>query len=384
MRKRAFLILAAILANTVLCTGCWNYREIDNLSIVAGAAVDRAEQGKYKLTTEIVDLHESGTEPKIKSRKLVSYGDTLFDAVRNTMEITASRLYWGHVEIVVISQEVARDGIVDILDFLSRDAEPRLSMDLLISKEKTAGEILNLQSNTTEIRSFEINMMLDAQKSLSKILKVQVYEFINALSGQGISPSMPVIGATENEGRKTLELSGTAVFKKDKLVYLLDGDESKMLLFATNRIKGGLLVIKNASEDEKSNITLEILDSKTKIKPEYSNGKLSIRIDVKTKTALGEESKQARTYNEKVNMSLEKSASKILKASIEDTIKKVQQDVDVDIYGFGKAVREDLPALWEKIGSNWEEVFRNLDVKVNATVEIKDSGLLSKPIRIGD
>ncbi len=385
MKKRGCILIVLCLANIIINTGCWNYREINNLSIVSGVAVDKNEDGKYRITTEIVDLHEGGKDAGIKSKKLESYGDTLFDAVRNTLEVTAGKLYWGHVEIVIFSQDVAKEGVVQFMDFLVRDSEPRQSVDILISREKTAGEIFNFESSTTEIRSHEINEMLDTQKNLSKTTKVQVYEFINALSDEGICAVMPVVGSIVNEGKKDLELSGTAVFKQDKLVYMLNGDETKLFLYVMDKIKGGLLIIKDTTvKNKNSKLTLEIIKSKTKIKPVFIKGKLTMNIDIETKAALGQEGESERRYNEKINLMLQKDAEETLKRDIENLITNVKKNTDSDIFGFGRVIMKDKPDLWKKIGADWDDTFKKLDVKLNIDVDIQNSGLMSTPIRIGD
>lgn len=384
MRKRIFFLLAVFMVNMTMMAGCWNYREISSLSIVAGMAIDKDGQGKYKITIEIVDMHEGGREPKIKSKRLESYGDTILDAVRNAIKLNSYRLYWGHAEVVILSQEVAKEGIVQIIDILDRDAEPRLSIDLLVSKEKTAGELLSAQSVTTEIRSYEMNQMLDSQKSVSKAPKIQVYEFINALSGEGISPILPAVHLVITEGEETSELSGTAVFKRDKLVGFISEDETKSLLFITDKIKGGLLVLKENSESNHATITLEIFKNKTKVKPVYSNGKVSMDIEITTKVALDEHGANKNLTDEKGSLLLKRDAEELLKTNIKKVIQKLQKDFDADIFGFGKTIREDMPSLWKKIGPDWNHIFKNIDVNVDVNIEIKNTELLSKPIKVGD
>lgn len=384
MRKRVFFLIILLVINAAMLTGCWNYSEVDKFSIVAGVAVDKSEEGKYMLTIEIVDLHEGGRDAKIKSKLLETYGDTVFDAVRNAIKITAQKLYWGHAEIVILSREAAREGIVEIIDWLDRDAEPRLTIDILVSKEKTAKEILDSQSITTEIRSFEINKMLDTQRSLSKTFKVEVYEFIKALSDEGVSAVLPCVHLTENVGKKTSELSGTAVFKEDKLVGFLDDDETKYLRFITDKIKGGLLVLKEKPESGHANMTLEIFENKTKVKPAYANGKVSINIEIKTETALDEHGAKENFIDENRSLVLERDAEELLRVNIKNLIRKVQKDFNADIFGFGSTVRADMPPLWKEIGPDWDKIYKDLDVYVNATVEVQNSGLLSKPVKVGD
>ncbi|OPX44222.1 spore germination protein B3 precursor [Ruminiclostridium hungatei] len=384
MIKRVLCTILICSIPALFTTGCWNYREINQMSIVSGAAVDKTQDGKYKLTVEIIDLKSGGKDVVIHSKKLESYGDSFFDAVRNTIKFNSQKLYWGHVETIVISQKVAREGILQILDFLARDAEPRLSIDILISKEDTAAQILNSQSITTEVRAFEVNEMLDVEKALSKSVKTEVYQFINALGDEGVSAVVPVIGLKKNSGIETSQLSGTAVFKKDKLAYMFNEEDTKYYLFIINKVYGGLLVLQEKQGKNISDITLEIEKSKTEIKPVYSNGKLHFELTIRTKTNLGEVDNNAKYKN---NLEFEKvanEAEKMLKKEVERVIRAVQLEYDIDIFGFGKSVKEDIPDLWKKIQPQWADIFKDVPVKVDVDVKVNHSGLLSKSIMMGD
>lgn len=384
MRKRVSFLLVLFIINTTMLSGCWNYKEINQFSIVAGIAVDKGEEDKYKLTIEIIDMHEGGREAKVQSKLLEPHGESLLDAIRNTMKITAPKLYWGHLQIVILSQEVAKEGIIEILDILCRDSEPRLSVDLLVSKEKTAKEILESQSITTEIRSIEIRKMLDAVISLSKAPKVQVYQFVNDLSGEGVSPVLPAIQTTEINAKKTSELSGTAVFSKDKLVGFLDDDETKAFLFVRNKIKDGLFVVKESLESGIERMALKVINSKTKVKPVYSTGRVSIDIEINSKVGVDEHGARGNFISEEGSLILKNAAEKEITTHINKTIQRVQKDFDLDIFGFGSIIKAEIPNLWKEIGPDWNNIFKNLNVNVKSVVEIRNSGLLAKPIKMGD
>ena len=203
-----------------------------------------------------------------------------------------------------------------------RDQEPRINIDLLVSKEKTAKELLSQQSITTDIRALEMSSMLEANKSLAKAPKVGAYEFISALDSEGISPTLPAIGITISEGQKTSELSGTAVFKKDKLVGFLDEEESKLFLIIRNKIKGGLLIIDMSEDNPKDKVTLEIYKNKTKIKPEYSNGNIKIKINIKTEVSIGEEDANIDYMSKNGRTRLKEIAEKQIENQVKDLIKK--------------------------------------------------------------
>lgn len=381
---RITLLSALIFTDMFLVTGCWNYREIEKLSIVAGAAIDK-EDDQYLMTVEIANL-AGGKEAKVESKKIEAKGDTIFDAARNVIKISGKRLYWSHVKVVIFSQEIAREGIIQAIDWFNRDAETRMSTNMLISKEKTAKELLEKQSITAEIRSFEMYDMLTSQESLSKAPRIAVYEFINALAAQGKSAVLPAVGITENEGQKTSELSGTAVFKEDRLIDFLDGEDTKYFLFILNKVRGGLLIQKVRTESSDANVTLEIFSelTNTKIKPIYSNGKLTMKLDVYITVSIGEIGGTENYINEPGRAKLKKDVEESLKDNIKRVIKKVQNDYGSDIFGFGSIVKGDMPYVWKDIEKDWEKIYKDLDVNVNVDVDITNSALVVKPIKKGD
>lgn len=381
--KTKILLFILIIINITALSGCWNYRETEDISIVAGLAIDKGNAGEYILTFEIADLHEAGKDVKIKSKLLESTGTTIFDAVRNAIRFVAPRLYFGHLEIVIISQEVARDGVIEIIDFLSRDAEPRLTVELLVSKGKKANEILHAEAIESEINSYEIKRILDEGKQVSKSSKVEVFRFINSLPCEGVCPILPVIFMSETAGEKTSKVSGIAVFHGDKLSGFLTQDESLYFNFVVDDIEGGLLTLKSKPEEQNNDVTLEIYKNKTKVKPLCVDGKITMDINVKLQVLLAELGTTADLINETGRSWLEKAAEEKVRVNILKIIQKVQKEYGADIFGFGRVIQNVMPSTWKQIGKDWDNSFRNLDVNVNVSVEIKDSGLLRKPIVVG-
>ncbi|NLL71368.1 MAG: Ger(x)C family spore germination protein [Epulopiscium sp.] len=384
MKKNA-LLFSIMLITMLLLSGCWNYREIDKLAIVSGLAIDKNAQGdQFLLTAEIIDLKETMTQSKIASRKIEAKGESIFDAMRNMIKISAKKLYWSHAKAIVVSKDVATQDIVSIVDWISRDHEARITLNLFVSKEQTASELLFQQSVTTDIRSFEMEDMLMGNRSLSKAPNVKVYEFMNDLSEEGISGILPALGITMNMDEKTAELSGTAVFKKEKFIGFLDEEDSKFLLFVKDKIKGGVYTIKVEEESPNEIITLEIFKNKTKITPVYNNDILSIMISTTTEVAIEEQNTTNNYIDEEGRKKLISIAEKTLEQDVENTIKKVQQDFGSDIFGFGRIVKAEMPSLWKTMDKKWDTIFKDLEVHVNSEIKIKNSSLTSAPLKVGD
>lgn len=377
------LLSSLIFLNLFIISGCWNYREIDQLAIVAGSAIDKQDD-KYLVSAEIVNV-TGGKEAKVSPIVVTGKGDTIFDAIRNMIKISGKPLYWAHSEILIISEEIAREGVVEVIDLFTRDPETRMSSNLLISKEKTAKEILEQQSITTEIKSSEINRMLLSQKLLSKAPVIAVYQFVNNLADNTRAAVLPAIVIKKNQGKSVTELFGTAVFKKDKLSGFLNGEDTKYFLFAINKVRGGLLIQKEKLEGSNVKVSLEIFADKThtKIKPIYSNGKLTMKLEVFANVAIGELEGSKNYMNEPGRTKLKKAAEKSLEDNIKRVIKKVQNEYGSDIFEFGRIVQNERPDVWRELENDWEKIYKDLDVKVKAEINIKDSSLLLKPIKIG-
>lgn len=363
-----------------LLSGCWNYKEIENMGIVAGFAIDKKDDN-YVVNTEII-LISKGKESSIKTKVITSEGATIFDAVRQNIKIVGKKLFWSHAEIVIVSKEIAEEGIVPVVDWISRDAEPRMTLHILISKEKTASEILVQQAVVAEILSFELNEIIESQKSLSFSPDIEEWIFLQELASTGLSATLPAVQLKSENGKTLTEVTGTAVFKQDKLVGFLDGEETKTLLFIRNKIKGGVLFTKDSGDDVAT--TLEIMKNKTKLKPFYDSSKVTMEINTNTDTTLDEISGSQNYLEESPLKKLKETYESALESSIINLVKKTQQEFGSDIFGFGKAVKMNMPDVWKQIEPEWNDMYKNVEVRVHSTINIKNSAIMEKPIKVGE
>ncbi|MCX7884071.1 MAG: Ger(x)C family spore germination protein [Caloramator sp.] len=377
--KKALLI--SLIFNCFFLSGCWNYREIEQFSIVSGFSIDKSEN-IYNLTFEVIES-AGGRDKKTSTKLISSEGLTIFDAIRNIIKYPGKKLYFSHAKVVIISSEAAKEGIIPLLDFINRDIEPRYNTKILISKNIEAEKILENGGNT-EIFCYSLDDMLDAQKNLSNAPKVEVWEFIDDLGKIGISPTLPTITLEKKNNKVIPKIEGSAVFKGDKLVGYLNGSETKSLLFIKNKIKGGLLTKKIDIENNYANISLEIFNNKTKIKPKIENNKLLIEISTDTDVSIGEISGNIDFSKEEERKKIKSYFEEDLENQIKDLIKKAQTEYESDIFGFGKVIKIKMPSLWKEIEPKWKELFKTIDVSVKSNINIKNTAFTSNPIKAGD
>jgi spore germination protein KC len=377
--KSISILLILIITSNL--TGCWNYREIESMSIVAGVAIDKSQSSKqYEMTAEIIDI-QSGENSRSVPRYITLTGDSIFDIARNMITISDRKLYWSHAKCIIVSTSLAREGLADIIDWFIRDAETRSDMYLLVSNEKTAKEVLTASPTSGKIMSLELANQLRNQKLASRAPVLDLWDFADSLIQPGKSAIVPRVLLNRQSGIPTPSIDGIAVFKRDALIGIIEGSETKYLLFALNKIKGGLLLV--YTENQKP-LSLEIFQSKTKIKPVLKDNSISINITTETVVALAEDQPLIQFIKEEQRKEIERNASLVLQNSICNSIKNVQEDYGIDIFGFGAKVHEDMPKTWNKISLSWNDTFKNIPVSVTSKIKIKNSATTSKPLEIGD
>lgn len=380
INKKTYILLLFIFISTNL-SSCWNYREINDMSIVSGVAIDKGgADGKYEVTVELIDIQQ-GKDINMHSKYITLSGDTMFEISRNMISLIGKKLYWSHSKSIIISEDIARDGISAILDWYSRDAETRTDAYILVSKENTAKEVLKSKPVTENYTSFELSKLLKNEDTLSNVPVVDLWDILDTLAQDGLSTWLPTVKINKNNDDNILQVDGSAIFSKDKLIGCIDENSTKNILFAKDKVKGGLLILDKESE---SPVTFEIFKNKTTIKPSVEKGNLQFNIYTDTTVSLDEIQSDYEFYTEEGKSELENELSDMLQKSIYSSIKRIQSEYGADILGFGAKLNENNPATWNDVKDDWDKTFKTLTISVNSKVNIKNSAVTSKPIKVGD
>lgn len=382
-KKKSILLLLILLINSTFATSCWNYREIDKLAIVAGVAVDKGLSDRYRITVEIVEFRGQ-KEVMATSETITLEGKSIFDASRNGIAFSGRRLYWSHAKILVISEEVANEGIVKILDWFNRDSETRADIHIVISRHVPAKDILESTQLGREVKSYELREIIDNQDDLSKAPQIEIWELIGSLAAKGMSSIAPIIELRPINEQMVPRIMGTAIFQKDKIIGFLGAEETKDMLFIQNKIKGGLLVKVESGEMGDIPLSLEIFKSKTKIEPIINKDHIQFNVNIYTEVSIDEIGGSENFIEDTKRKELEKSIKEIMEARIKRVIDTVKNEHGVDIFGFGEKLREEKYKEWTKFEGKWGEEFQNVSVNVSMKVHIRNSAMMSKPLKIGE
>lgn len=380
MLKKAILIVILFLAS-LINTGCWNYIGLNEMTVVAGIAIDKIDD-EYILNFEIYNLQETTTGDPIESELVETSGENIFDAVRNAKKRVSNKLYFSDAKIIIVSEKIAKEeGVESILDWFFRDPEIRETLGLVVSQEETASELLKVNGLTNNIVSSEIqNIVRKDQLVTSTTESNELYKIYNILNEEGESLTLPAIHLTNNDEDKVCEVNGVAVFKEDRLVDYLSSEETKYYLLAKGLLKGGIINISAELGDdntEKQNIALEVKTSSSS--QEYTSveeDNLALKVSTNTSVTLGEFKDKNKKLSDDDIVSLEKQSSNIVKQNIEKVIKKIQIKYNSDILGYGKILYQKYPKKWEKVKEQISDNFNEIKISVESEVKILNTGFI--------
>ena len=116
---------------TFICTGCYNYKELNELGIVSAMGISK-DGDLYNLDIQLLNVLDSEKSGLNKSPITVisGQGETIFEAARSMNKKTSKVFFLADVDYVFLDQSVLNDGLDEIMDFLIRDT--RLSLNFLV------------------------------------------------------------------------------------------------------------------------------------------------------------------------------------------------------------------------------------------------------------
>ncbi len=154
-------------------SGCWSSHEVNELSISVAMGLDKTETG-YLLTEQLINPKAVAAKNPTNASPITIYtseGASIEVAI-NTLLLKSSRLIYNtHLRLVVIGEELAKEGIENIIDYLSRSYEFRTDFFIVIAKNNSANELLKILMPSESIPGVGLFNMLHNSSDESGMTK---------------------------------------------------------------------------------------------------------------------------------------------------------------------------------------------------------------------
>ena len=370
-----------IVTLTLLAVGCYGAKETNNVAYVVVIGLDKAGGGKEKITYQIAvprgiksggtsgdssSMGEQGGSQK-KPRLIHTITAPTYAQARMLLNSTMSRApNFTHITTFIISEEVAHEELGPIMFYLVRNHDFRESMFLIIV-QGTAEEYIKQNKPTLEDEIYKYyEMSLSSAKESSYFLRVHLNEFYNRLKNPGgsayavYSGINPKTGENKSAGNKTpeqkgdpylpgglprtgtenpAEFFGLAVFRRDKMVGVLNSDETRAVALLQGKFVHSYVGVVDPLQPKKDAVNLNIYcDTKPTITADLNDNIAVFNVEVQLECEIfgitSGINYEAPDYREL----LEAQIANLFKGQIVSMLKHTQE-LGTDPVGFGLYLR---------------------------------------------
>lgn len=380
---KKFVLIIITLFILLISSGCYNYKEINDMAIVSSIGIDKDNKNdKYIVSAQIMNSKESEDSEDSQITVYTKEGDTVHEALRNITLKSPRKLYGNHLSKIVLSEEVAKEGIDNILDIFNRITEVRNEFIITIVKEDKASDVLKVLTTTESIPAEYVKLSLKiADKTSGLTYATKLDEFISLYLKKGIDPVVPVLKIDKKEKKGTtinnitttnpiskIVIEDLAVTNKGKLETYLKNEEVIGYNFLRNQIQKMIIPVK--CDDENNYASILILKNKTKSNAAKKDNKYIINFNINSEAIITEYNCKKDLTDEKVIKELEKDTEKKIKRYIKKSLNK-QKETKGKFLGLERLIYLDYPK------------YKNEDysVKYNAKVNLVRKGEIRNSVK---
>lgn len=402
-RRVSLLLVMTLLVPFV--TGCWDRLEIEERAVVLGIGIDVPKPGTFReeqvthrkdfklrksqqvhLTAQIAVPGRIPLGPGegggggggggggMQTVWVVEAdGHTIEDAMNNMQQRVSSPLFFGHLRVIVISEEYARRGVQNLNDYFHRNPEVRRMNWLLVSKN-SARELMKVSPKLERVPSLYLMTSLDQAVKMGKLPNLFLGFFWSAVAAKGKEGTLPYVELQESG---TIEIGGLAYFRGDQMVGATLPIEilSYMGIIGVNQ--GGGLVFSQVPGMEGEEVIFNSSSRHSKIKVRIKNGIPHATVRVYMEGNLMEKSSDHFRLNSETILTIEKQLQNNAKKGYVGLIRKTQKHGS-DIFGFGEYVRAFEPGYWNReIRSmeNWQKMYPQMTFDIFVDINIRRIGM---------
>ncbi len=366
MNKKKYLITIICILIYIFISIGQNRAPIEELAAINGVGYDIERKDEdiieysIPISTNIYKSSGSVTNLIFKEQ-----GQSLGVVIQKRQEKMNKKFVQGQEKVVLISEDYARYGLKTLIDDRFRNSEVSDMAYIAICKGKSE-EYLKYKVKGYSNSSEYIDGLI--QNSINNNFFSDDYKFIDTyvrIGAEGRTLLLPYVELSE----KGIEMTGIAIFKKDKMVATLNTQNSKILNLLKNNYANGIISLQNSPKEF---IDFEAKSGTRKVKCSKHGDKYSFNIDISlTGTSICNEMYSDMLKDINIKKQFEKDMAKSLEKQCNDFIKIMKQDYKIDCIDLG---REAAAKFGRQKNINWNEVISDSDISVNIKVKVDLQG----------
>jgi spore germination protein KC len=294
----------------------------------------------------------------------------------NLQQQISGRLFFGHLRVVAISEDVAKQGLQNVNDYFRRNSEIRRMAWMMITKGD-AEAFMKAAPKLDRVPTLYLMSTMDSAVKLGKFPNDFVGNFWSNSSKKGEEGFLPYVELMKSQN---VELKGLAYFRGSKMV----GATQPLEIGAYMGIKGinpagyrGII----SFDGGKNIVTLYATSRHSKIDVQIKNDLPHITVNIFNELNIEEKFSEKFLINHHdVLKRIEQEDAEKATFLHENLIKQTQEK-GADIFGFGEYVRAKQPRFWNEhvqTKEGWQEMYKNVPIEVKLKIKIRRIGMKAK------
>ncbi|MGM0876392.1 MAG: Ger(x)C family spore germination C-terminal domain-containing protein [Bacillota bacterium] len=286
--RRSYLTLLILL----FCSGCWDMKEINQLAIVNIAGADK-DPSTGMITAYYQIINPSGVSIKsggasggaVYTYELKEYSSGRF--AEQTTTVMPRLFYTPHVQLYIVSERYAQQGLLDLINFLERDPERRTNVNIVVTDsplstvmnsytflERVPGRFVKSMFDL-HARSYRNGIMPTRFRDLAKGINYHQPTIIPILHYKSEQPASKTDRLENiNASTEAMSFEDGAVFLNARMVGRIDLDTKKYFFILNDKLKKFVESIEVNGE----NVDVEVQDVKMNREFNRSSSRLTIQI----------------------------------------------------------------------------------------------------------
>jgi Ger(x)C family germination protein len=382
LKKKIALLVPVLLLTVWICTGCWDRREIIDVAIVMITGVDEGPKpGIYRVHAHIAEPiriggpGESGSGQKKKEpvTHIVTEGRNIDEARSNAERMLSRDLVTSHRRVYLIGEALARQGIQDILDQISRSPMNRLSTLLVVAENSKAGKLMDLQ---VPLENFDVELFRELSIRKTRI-PTSLKDYFIASTTPGQQPV--AISFTKTKDNKIM-MSGIAIFRDNKLKGFVKGKEAVALTGMLGGKTGGSITIRISKVKGDLSIRLDRLVLRRKVA--ISKGEPKFTFQVQAVGRILDNRTNLDLSDPSIIEKLNKAFAEEMEKTYQTLFRRLQKDFRTDSSGMGAMIYKKYPDYWKRIEKEWPKMYPDQTINWQVSANITGVGSIGAQLFI--
>lgn len=383
MKKRIFLLLLTFPLSITL-SGCAHLtvlpiaRDIANVQLMRTMALDEGEDGKIKVTVS-GDVRPGGdgggNQPPVI---LKEESETVFGAVLHIQTYGDGYVSFGHISQCILSGAAAQSerGAVELLDFLQRDFETRMTTDLYLTEEKAAADILTETASETESATERLESLRRDFGLESQGWRVTAGDFLQDMAENGCG-LVPILKLEKAEDGTTIVSESMGWFRNEKFRGKLTAEQSRGAAILEEKLESGGVEL---TMSDGTLLGLRLTGARCRWRPIWEGDRLTgIEVKVSMTADLAEAQGQVDLFRPEVMKEAERRLSGIITGELREVL-SLSQGEKTDFLHLKRKIAGKSPSKYRILDTNWERWFPDVPIRIETDCDIRRSYDVTNPI----